>query len=335
MAEAPVNNTSSKYLREEYRARINRVIDYIEANLSQDLSLETLADIACFSRFHFHRLFGAMVGETLNHYIQRLRVEKAASKLIHNPKKSITEIALECGFSSSATFARAFKEWFDMSASDWRSGGHLQDRKIRKMDSNQHQIISNTGKDFDVSSRYIQGTTITQIWRVKMKGNSQLKTDVEVKEMPELHVAYVRHIGPYAGDSELFGRLFGKLMMWAGPRGLLQDPNLKTLSVYYDNPDITEEENLRVDVCVTVPEDTPIDGEIGKMTVPGGKYAVAHFEIDVDQYSDAWNAVYGGWLPESGYQPADGPCYELCLNNPEEHPEKKHIVDIWVPVKPL
>ena len=88
-------------------------------------------------------------------------------------------------------------------------------------------------------------------------------------------------------------------------------------------------------MCVTVPEDTPVDGEIGKMTVPGGKYAVAHFEIDVDQYSDAWNAVYGGWLPESGYQPEDGPCYELCLNNPEEHPESKHIVDICVPVKPL
>ena len=335
MAELPGNDTRSKYLREEYRARINRVIDYIEINLGKDLSLETLAEIACFSRFHFHRLFGAIVGETLNHYIQRLRVEKAASKLIHNPKKSITEIAFECGFSSSATFARAFKESFHMSASEWRSGGHLQDRKIRKMDSKQNQTPSNIGKDFDVSSEYIQGKTITQLWRIRMKGNSQLQANVEVKDMPELHVAYVRHIGPYAGDAELFGRLFEKLMTWAGPRGLLQSPDMKVLSVYYDDPDITEDEKLRVDACITVPEDTPVEGEIGKMTVPGGRYAVAHFEINVDQYGDAWNTVFGGWLPESGYQPADGPCYELCLNQPEEHPEGKHIVDICVPVKPL
>lgn len=329
------NRNDNRYLREEYVARINRVIDYIEANIEKDLPLETLADVACFSRFHFHRIFGAIVGETLNQFIQRIRVEKAASKLIHNPRKSITQIALECGFSSSATFARAYKEAFGMSASEWRSGDGVQHRKIRKSDSKQDQTISNTGKDFDISSEYIQGTTIIQTWRIEMKGNSRLQTNVEVREMPELHVAYVRHIGPYAGDTELFGTLFGKLMMWAGPRGLLQDSDRKTLSVYYDNPDITEDENLRVDVCVTVPEDTPIDGEIGKMTVPGGKYAVAHFEIDVDQYGDAWDAVFGGWLPESGYQCDDRPCYELCLNNPEEHPEGKHIVDICVPVKPL
>ena len=78
-----------------------------------------------------------------------------------------------------------------------------------------------------------------------------------------------------------------------------------------------------------------MEGEIGKAKIPAGKYAVAHFEITPDQYQDAWNAVYGGWLPESGYQPEDGPCYELYLNDPKEHPEGKHIVDICVPVKPL
>ncbi|MBN2395127.1 MAG: GyrI-like domain-containing protein [Candidatus Atribacteria bacterium] len=50
---------------------------------------------------------------------------------------------------------------------------------------------------------------------------------------------------------------------------------------------------------------------------------------------NAWNAVFGGWLPESGYQPDDGPCYEFYHNNPEEHTEHKHIIDICVPVKPL
>jgi AraC family transcriptional regulator len=90
-----------------------------------------------------------------------------------------------------------------------------------------------------------------------------------------------------------------------------------------------------VDVAITVPEDTTVDGEIGKTTIPGGQYAVGHFELSPERYGDAWNSLFGGWLPESGYQPADGPCYESYLNDPKQHPEGKHIVDICVPVKPL
>lgn len=139
------NNRKQKFLREEYIARINRVIDYIETNIDQDLSLEDLASVAHFSPFHFHRVFGAMMGETLNHFIQRIRIEKAAVKLINQPKKSITEIALDCGFSGSATFARVFKATFGMSASQWRDGGYLNESKMSKTDSNDDQ---QPGKSF-------------------------------------------------------------------------------------------------------------------------------------------------------------------------------------------
>jgi len=328
-----MQDTRLKYLREEYTARVNRVIDYIEANISEDLSLKELADVAHFSPFHFHRIFRGMVGETLNDFIQRIRVEKAAAKLVLNPKKSVTEIAFECGFSSSSAFARLFRETYGMSASDWRSRGQLQYGKNSKMESKDRQSISNNGKDFDVFLYYTQGI-INQLWRVKMK-NKEIQTNVEVKDMPELYVAYIRHIGPYKGDQELFGKLFNKLMAWAGPRSLLRFPETKVMTIYYDNPDITDESRLRTDACITVPEDTQVEGEIGKNKIPAGKYAVAHFEITPDQYQDAWNAVYGGWLPESGYQPEDGPCYELYLNDPKEHPEGKHVVDICIPVKPL
>lgn len=131
MTRTEANDRKQEHLREEYMSRINRVIDYIETNIDEDLSLENLARVANFSRFHFHRIFRAIVGETLSQFIQRIRVERAAAQLIDNPRKSITEIAFDCGFSGSATFARAFRETFHMSASQWRSNGRLQDRKIR------------------------------------------------------------------------------------------------------------------------------------------------------------------------------------------------------------
>ena len=103
--------------RAEYAARFNRVVDYIQEHLSEPMDLETLAGVACFSPFHFHRLFHGWMGETIHHFLFRLRVERAAVQLVYNPGKSITEIALDCGFSSSATFARAFKSFHGRSAS--------------------------------------------------------------------------------------------------------------------------------------------------------------------------------------------------------------------------
>lgn len=321
-------------LRAEYLSRINRVIDYIEANLDKELSLDILSRVACFSHFHFHRIFSAMVGETLNRFIQRLRIEKAAAQLICSPWKPITEIALDCGFSCSAAFARVFKENFGMSASEWRSRGVAQESKIRKTRRKDGQPIGNIRKEVIQSSCYIDDNTNNLTWRIEMKDKQDVH--VEVMEMPAYHVAYVRHIGPYKGDSNLFENLFNRLMRWAGPRNLLRFPETQIMSVYHDDPKITDENKLRTSVCITVPEDTPVEGDIGKMTVPGGKFAAARFELSASgEYQNAWDFVYGTWLPESGFQPDDRLCYELYRNNPKEHPEGLHIVDICVPVKPL
>ena len=321
-------------LREEYVSRINRVIDHIEKNIDRDLSLDILADVACFSRFHFHRIFRAMVGETLNRFIQRVRIEKAAARLINNPKESITEIALDYGFSGSATFARAFRETFRMSASEWRSKGIDLQSNHRKIDGKNGQPFDKNRKDAVVSSYYIDPQTDKLLWRVTMNENKAVQ--VEVKDMPEFHVAYIRHIGPYKGDSELFGGLFDRLMKWAGPRDLLRFPGTQGMSVYHDDPKVTDEDKLRTSVCITVPEGTPVDGEVGKMTVPGGKFAVARFELaGSDEYEKAWNVVFRDWLPESGYQPDDRPCVEIYHNDPNTHPQGLHIVDICLPVKPL
>lgn len=303
-----------------YKQRINRVIDYIENNLGKILTLDELAEISCFSRFHFNRLFTALMGETLFKFIQRLRIEKAASKLLYEKNKPIIDIALDHGFSSSASFAKCFKSNYGISPSSWRKN------------SNMRQVVSNKSKEFSYELKYTHYSKNRNEWSYVMNKN---EIKVEVKEVEPMTVAYVRHVGPYAGDSELFGNLYKKLYKWAGSRGLINFPETKSISIYHDNSDITKEDKLRISICLTVPTDTEVSGYIGKMDIPGGLYAIGHFEIDAEKYQEAWNFICGEWLLNSGYEPDDRPCYELMLNNPEQHPEKKHIVDIYEPIKPI
>lgn len=306
--------------RAEYAARFNRVVDYIQANLAEPLDLAALASVACFSPYHFHRLFHGWMGETIHDFIFRLRVERAAMQLLYNPKKSITEIALDCGFSSSSTFARAFKLFHGVSATEWR-----QNRKNRKTDR----------KDCEAEGLTTQAAWETTggsgpFWELPMTMNLH----VEVKQLAAMHVAYLRHVGPFQENTALFERLFGSICSWAGPRGLL-GPATQFLSIYHDNPDITDAQKLRLDVAITVPEQTQVDGEIGRQKLEGGSYAVARVKIHAKQYLEAWDALMGGWLPGSGYQPDDRPCFEISLNDPKTDPEGMHHVDLCLAVKPL
>ncbi|MBN2129154.1 MAG: AraC family transcriptional regulator, partial [Sedimentisphaerales bacterium] len=201
-------------LRAEYIGRINRVLDYIEANLAGDLSLVTLARVANFSPFHFHRIFRSIIGETLNQFIQRRRLEKAACFLLANPARSITEIAFDCGFSGSSTFARAFRDMFGVSASQYRATGGPGRSKNGKTKSKDSERESKRRQDFGVFDHTMDLLSGTQLWRCTMTDRNEV--NITVKDMPEMHIAYVRHIGPYKGNAALFERLFGKLCGWAG-----------------------------------------------------------------------------------------------------------------------
>jgi len=326
-------------MRSDYLARINRVLDHIEDNLAEPLKLQELARVASFSPFHFHRIFAALVGETPAQLIRRLRLEKAANRLVGNPADSILAIALDCGFSSAAAFARAFKEQFGVTASEWRAGEaerHRQ-RKMGQADRKTGQAEGKPGKAAPAVSSYLEPATGNLRWRLEMKHTeSKLQAEVRVEELPPLHVVYLRHVGPYQGDGALFERLWGEVMKWAGPRGLYRPGQTQMLTVYHDDPNVTDDDKLRLSCCLSVPEGTPVDGPFGTMTLPGGAYAIARFTLDASQYSEAWAAVYGGWLPDSGYQPDDRPTFERFPTDAEmKDCDDKHRVEICVPVRPL
>lgn len=314
------NNTERKGYNAVYISRINRTFDFIESNIEKPMTLEELASVAGFSKFHFNRIFSSIVGETPFHFILRVRLEKAATLIVTNKNECISEIAYKCGFSDISIFSRNFKSYFKISASQYRIS--------KRNNSNLSQQDSNSRQSVDKPTLYFCPELKTIKWMTTMK----LNKSVEVKNLPKMTVAYIRHIGPYKGDDKLFENIWNKLFSWAGPRGLLGGNDFKSLVVYHDDPNVTIEDKLRMSVCITVPEETKVEGEVGKMEIEAAKYLIARFELSAQDFQQAWDWVYGQWFPSSGYQPDDKPCFEMY---PEEPKDGKFIVDICVPVKPI
>ena len=106
--------------RYDYIQRVNAIIDFIDANLDINLSLETLSEMSAFSPFHFHRIFLKITGETPNAFITRKRVEKIASILLVGTNESFNNLAFTYGFSCGNSFSRAFRNFYGVSPSEYR-----------------------------------------------------------------------------------------------------------------------------------------------------------------------------------------------------------------------
>lgn len=307
--------------RSEYISRINLVMEYIDTHYHEQINLDKMAQIAHFSPFHFHRIFSTLTGETPADFCLRIRTEKAAQKLKDYPQSSISDIVFDCGFSSMALFARTFKRYFGMSASAYRK----IERPIVVKDG---VYYSKNGQPLSKKNQ-IYVPLNNELCSVNLKQLVIMETNVIVKELPEMQAIYCRHTGAFDKIHEAFS----KLMQFAGPRGLIGKDS-HTATVYHDDPSVTEISKVRQSACLIVNEDVKVAGEIGKMTIKGGKYAVGHFEIDVAGFENAWNTMCV-WMTESGYEPGEGNPYEFYYADPENHPEHKFVLDICIPVKTL
>jgi AraC family transcriptional regulator len=311
---------NNEALRAEYISRINKTFDYIDSHIDSPLTLEELAAVASFSKYHFTRIFHSIVRETPFQFIQRVRVERAAMLLLTSRKMTVSEVALKCGFTDISVFSRNFKSSFGISPTRYRFN-KSQNSNFSQADSNRRQ------SDMQVTSYFCP-----ELQTIKWRTNMKLNKSVEIRELPKMTLAYIRHIGPYKGDDQLFERLWNRLFAWAGPRGLIGGKDFRSLVIYHDDPGVTIEDKLRMSVCITVPPETKVDGEIGKMELEAAKYVIARFEVNAQQFQEAWDWLYGEWLPASGYQPDEKPCFEMY---PEEPGDGKFVVDICVPVKPM
>jgi len=301
---------SKKLDKEEYRQRIHKVQDYIEDHLMAHLSLEELAQVAGFSKFHFSRIFSAILDEPLAHYISRIRMERALFLLAHCPDKNMTDIAYELGFTDSAIFSRAFKNFYGVSPRAYRQEYQMQ------------------FKEPILLSQYKEKALIK-----KQEKKEEISGKITMMTLEEKEVVYVRHIGNYESLEKAYPSLMQTLFEGVG--GWINDQWV--LAMYHDNPEFTEADQFRTSLGMTVPKHFKInaEGSLSKMTLSKGLYAVGHFVITKEQFPYIWDYMYQKWLTESGYMPSDAPPFEVYLNDPSKDERGMIDVVIYLPVEPI
>ncbi|CAH0536049.1 AraC family transcriptional regulator [Vibrio marisflavi] len=277
-----------------YEERVLATIDYIGKNLDDELPLEKLCQVACFSKFHFHRLFTAYTGLSLQQYIRWLRLKRAAHQLIIDDKVTILAVAIEAGFESHQAFTRVFKQACGLTPTQYRAVGNSA-----VWDSPPYKIP-------------------------KLRENSM---NVTIREEKSRRFAVLEH----RGDPNTVGQSVNKLVNWAKSLPISVKPNAGDAFGYaYDDPATTKPEDFRFDLALTVPENLELKSEqITERRLPQGRYAVAVHCGSRDNIGETIYAVLRDWLPTSGEKLGELPCLFSYQNFDHEVAETELITECW------
>ncbi|MGQ3889269.1 AraC family transcriptional regulator [Legionella sp. CNM-1927-20] len=279
-----------------YEQQLKKVTEFIGKHLDDKLTLTQLSEIACFSKFHFHRLFTAYTGLSLQQYIRWLRLKRAAHQLIVEKDRSIIDIAINAGFESHEAFTRAFKQTCGKSPSLFRSQSS---------------------------------------WHVWEKlpyclPKRDKAMNIVIKEMHERRLAVLEH----RGDSARIGESVNQLIAWAKsqPINLKPKPG-EAFGFAYDDPKTTPSDEFRFDLGITVPKHLKIEGNVTEKYLPKGRYAVAIHKGSRDNIDKTIYYLYRDWLPNSEEELADLPCIFCYYNFDHEVAETELMTECWLLLK--
>ncbi|MCE0492732.1 AraC family transcriptional regulator [Vibrio salinus] len=279
-------------MKVDYQLRLRPVIRYLEKHFNEPLNLNEVARLANLSPYHFHRTFKAVQGETLAEFLRRLRLQAAASELFYK-KVSVTNAALNYGFSSSQSLAKAFRCHFGVAPSAFRECITVGAFSHLAKNSKIGHANSKKGNALNSSSSYTDTQYLT--------GRINMKTE----HFDPSALAYVRVTGPYG---EGYEEACDKLWAWASPNGFAKNT---CIFIYHDNPEITPAEKCRTDICLMVPDNTQPTAGIEKKPFSGGRYGTLRQTVtDKSQYGPLWEDLMKQ-ITESGMECDDRPCFEL------------------------
>ncbi|CAD6533486.1 DNA gyrase inhibitor [Paraburkholderia kirstenboschensis] len=289
------NNMNESANRARYETRLGRVLDHIYDHLDEPLDIDRLAEIACLSPYHWHRIYQAMYGETVATTVRRLRLHRAAGYLA-NGTMPITEIASRSGYSSLQSFSRTFRATFGVPPAQYRNEG--------------------------THSRF----------RPALSGDTQMTMhEVVIRQVEPMEILSVDHVGPYMQIGKAFDALFG----WLARHNLLA-ADMRMIGIYYDDPGVVEQDELRSKAGVLLPRPVRMavtaSPPVSVAQVRGGEYAVLRHKGPYSDMRAAYEWLYGTWLVQSGREAADAPVFEEYLNSPKETAPTELLTEICLPL---
>lgn len=294
-----------------YRKKIQRVLRYIEQHPDETPDLETLARVAHFSPFHFHRIFTGLIGESVAAYVRRLALQRAANRLSYS-RERVTDIAFEAGYESLEAFTRAFRTAFGVSPSRYRKEGGSLTFSVRK------EIVP--------YPFYHTNPEVSPM-------------EVQIRTVEPVLVAALRHVGPYEACGPAWERL-REILHQAG----LWTKDAVAYGISYDDPDTTPAGKCRMDVCLTLPGGIDANtGELARLLqttelftqyVGGREHACVLVKGPYTLLHPAYRSLFGEWFPQSGREPGDGMGFEAYYNDPGSTPPEELLTEIFIPLKP-
>ncbi|MEZ8746485.1 GyrI-like domain-containing protein [Vibrio sp. 10N.286.49.E1] len=281
-----------------HERQIKKVCDFIDGNLDGEFSLEQLSSVAASSKYHFHRIFKAFMGISAMQYVLLARMKRASFRLAFESEYSVTDIAFEAHFTSLEAFSRAFSRIFGQSPSQFR---------------NQPEWRA-------WHSKYEYHPPIT----------GESVKDVQVVDFEKREVALIVH----KGNPRLVYETVAKFINWRKSTGLSPIKTSETFGIPYSDPNDTPDDEFQFDICGLHGGEVPANAYgIKSGTIPSGRCAMAVHEGSHDSISNTVYHLYHKWLPDSGEELRDFPCFFRYLNFAHEVNECGLLTEIYLPIK--
>ncbi len=281
----------------EWIERLNKTISYMEGHLTEEISYDELARMACCSTYHFQRMFAYIAGIPLSEYIRRRRMSLAAVDLQSGEGK-IIDIGMKYGYSSPTAFNRAFQSVHGIAPSIAQKGGTLI-------------------KSYPPIS-----------FKIAVKGGEELNYRTEEK-------ASFRIIGVSQPlDKEIENNFMVVPQMWqkAATDGtlnkiipLMNQQPMGVLGVSVCN----DKEEWKYFIAVS--SSSEIDNSLEEYVVPGCTWAIFSGTGTNRSIQELQQRVVTEWLPTSGYEFADAPDVEVYLNSDPDNAQ----YEVWLPIRKI
>ncbi|CAM2063793.1 AraC family transcriptional regulator [Sulfidibacter corallicola] len=287
---------------EGYYPRLAAAVNFMEAHLFQAVSLEDIAAQAAFSPYHFHRMFHAVLGETVAEYLRKRRLTEACRSL-QESSRAILDIALACQFESQAAFTRAFKRMFGMPPGAFR--------KERPRPTYTEKVPASEEL---MQSLQTSATLIPDLRRresIEVVGLAGSYTDADFAAIETQWGRFAKAIDGYSAENEI-GASFGLCLG--------------------EHPEVSPRRSGDFIYLTAVPfrEELGVPPSMVRYLLPGGSYRVFTHRGALDQFPHTLNYIWGTWLPKGGLGTLIGADFER-YDHRFDPVGRRGEIEVWLP----